>query len=127
MSALQSFVHARKSVVSVLLGDLVFSLWCTKRENELPAVPWVSGCFLSCFSLVGEPINKEAWQWFYEVVGEGRCTLVDTWWQTGKRQPWEAQGTLTIGRLLVGREGLTHFSLIQQVCQKTPPGIWISF
>uniref|UniRef100_A0A8C3MVX6 Acetyl-coenzyme A synthetase n=1 Tax=Geospiza parvula TaxID=87175 RepID=A0A8C3MVX6_GEOPR len=31
---------------------------------------------------VGEPINKEAWQWFYQVVGEGRCTLVDTWWQT---------------------------------------------
>ncbi|XP_059696766.1 acetyl-coenzyme A synthetase 2-like, mitochondrial isoform X2 [Haemorhous mexicanus] len=32
---------------------------------------------------VGEPINKEAWQWFYQVVGEGRCALVDTWWQTG--------------------------------------------
>uniref|UniRef100_A0A8B9M6Y3 Acetyl-coenzyme A synthetase n=1 Tax=Accipiter nisus TaxID=211598 RepID=A0A8B9M6Y3_9AVES len=31
---------------------------------------------------VGEPINNEAWQWFYHVVGEGRCTLVDTWWQT---------------------------------------------
>jgi len=36
---------------------------------------------------VGEPINNEAWQWFYHVVGEGRCTLVDTWWQTGKRHP----------------------------------------
>ncbi|KAG7266210.1 hypothetical protein CRUP_026932, partial [Coryphaenoides rupestris] len=31
---------------------------------------------------VGEPINHEAWDWFYHVVGEGRCPLVDTWWQT---------------------------------------------
>nr|XP_033792420.1 acetyl-coenzyme A synthetase 2-like, mitochondrial isoform X2 [Geotrypetes seraphini] len=31
---------------------------------------------------VGEPINHEAWEWFYKVVGENRCTLVDTWWQT---------------------------------------------
>ena len=31
---------------------------------------------------VGEPINPEAWRWLYDVVGEGRCALVDTWWQT---------------------------------------------
>lgn len=31
---------------------------------------------------VGEPINPEAWDWFYHVVGEGRCPIVDTWWQT---------------------------------------------
>jgi len=31
---------------------------------------------------VGEPINPEAWEWFYSVVGEGRCPIVDTWWQT---------------------------------------------
>ena len=31
---------------------------------------------------VGEPINPEAWRWFYEVVGEERCSIVDTWWQT---------------------------------------------
>ncbi|KAF4084536.1 hypothetical protein AMELA_G00129750 [Ameiurus melas] len=31
---------------------------------------------------VGEPINHEAWDWFYKVVGERRCPLVDTWWQT---------------------------------------------
>ncbi|KAJ7413905.1 Acetyl-coenzyme A synthetase 2-like, mitochondrial [Willisornis vidua] len=37
---------------------------------------------LKTLGSVGEPINKEAWQWFYQVVGEGRCTLVDTWWQT---------------------------------------------
>jgi acetyl-CoA synthetase len=31
---------------------------------------------------VGEPINPEAWLWYYRVVGEGRCQIVDTWWQT---------------------------------------------
>ena len=33
---------------------------------------------------VGEPINREAWEWFHRVVGGGRCPLVDTWWQTGE-------------------------------------------
>ncbi len=31
---------------------------------------------------VGEPINPEAWRWYYEVVGESRCPVIDTWWQT---------------------------------------------
>jgi acetyl-CoA synthetase len=31
---------------------------------------------------VGEPINPEAWEWYYHVVGGGRCPIVDTWWQT---------------------------------------------
>ena len=31
---------------------------------------------------VGEPINPEAWEWYYHVVGEGRSPIVDTWWQT---------------------------------------------
>ena len=31
---------------------------------------------------VGEPINPEAWRWYFEVVGEGRCPVIDTWWQT---------------------------------------------
>ena len=31
---------------------------------------------------VGEPINPEAWEWYYHVVGDGRCPIVDTWWQT---------------------------------------------
>ncbi len=37
---------------------------------------------LRVLGTVGEPINPEAWQWFHEVVGNGRCPLVDTWWQT---------------------------------------------
>ncbi len=31
---------------------------------------------------VGEPLNPEAWKWYYELIGRGQCTIVDTWWQT---------------------------------------------
>ena len=37
---------------------------------------------LRLLGTVGEPINPEAWQWYHGVVGEGRCPVVDTWWQT---------------------------------------------
>jgi acetyl-CoA synthetase len=37
---------------------------------------------LRLLGTVGEPINPEAWRWYHEVVGEGRCPVVDTWWQT---------------------------------------------
>tara|TARA_R110001583_G_scaffold161800_4_gene313996 strand:+ start:196 stop:2139 length:1944 start_codon:yes stop_codon:yes gene_type:complete len=45
----------------------------------------VEKCDLSSLRLlgsVGEPINPEAWQWYYEIVGKGNCPVVDTWWQT---------------------------------------------
>ncbi|MBK9795056.1 MAG: acetate--CoA ligase [Holophagaceae bacterium] len=37
---------------------------------------------LRILGTVGEPINPEVWRWYHDVVGEGRCTIVDTWWQT---------------------------------------------
>ena len=37
---------------------------------------------LKTLGTVGEPINPEAWMWYHEVVGEGRCPIIDTWWQT---------------------------------------------
>ena len=37
---------------------------------------------LKLLGTVGEPINPEAWRWYHEVVGEGRCPIIDTWWQT---------------------------------------------
>jgi len=37
---------------------------------------------LRVLGTVGEPINPEAWRWYYEVVGDSRCPIVDTWWQT---------------------------------------------
>ncbi|GGO95929.1 acetate--CoA ligase [Stakelama pacifica] len=37
---------------------------------------------LRVLGTVGEPINPEAWRWYYNVVGDGRCPIIDTWWQT---------------------------------------------
>ena len=37
---------------------------------------------LRLLGTVGEPINPEAWRWYHQVVGEGRCPIIDTWWQT---------------------------------------------
>ena len=51
------------------------------REGEAP-VKKTSRQSLRILGSVGEPINPEAWEWYYHIVGEGRCPIVDTWWQT---------------------------------------------
>jgi acetyl-CoA synthetase len=51
------------------------------REGEEP-VKRTSRKSLRLLGSVGEPINPEAWLWFHRVVGEDRCPIVDTWWQT---------------------------------------------
>ena len=51
------------------------------REGDEP-VQQTSRKSLRLLGSVGEPINPEAWEWYYNVVGEGRCPIVDTWWQT---------------------------------------------
>ncbi|MFO7304127.1 MAG: acetate--CoA ligase [Gammaproteobacteria bacterium] len=51
------------------------------REGELPVRQW-SRKSLRLLGTVGEPINPEAWEWYHRVVGDGRCPIVDTWWQT---------------------------------------------
>jgi len=51
------------------------------REGDAP-VKKHSRRSLKLLGTVGEPINPEAWEWYYHVVGEGRCPIVDTWWQT---------------------------------------------
>jgi len=45
-------------------------------------VKQTSRASLRLLGSVGEPINPEAWEWYHGVVGEGRCPIVDTWWQT---------------------------------------------
>jgi acetyl-CoA synthetase len=45
-------------------------------------VKQTSRASLKLLGTVGEPINPEAWEWYYHVVGDGRCPIVDTWWQT---------------------------------------------
>ena len=51
------------------------------REGEAP-VKKTQRTSLRLLGSVGEPINPEAWEWYYHVVGDGRCPIVDTWWQT---------------------------------------------
>jgi len=51
------------------------------REGNEP-VTRTSRKSLRLLGTVGEPINPEAWEWYHRVVGEGRCPIVDTWWQT---------------------------------------------
>jgi len=51
------------------------------REGDAP-VKRTSRASLRLLGSVGEPINPEAWRWYYEVVGDSRCPIVDTWWQT---------------------------------------------
>ena len=51
------------------------------REGDAP-VRSTSRASLRVLGSVGEPINPEAWLWYHSVVGDGRCPIVDTWWQT---------------------------------------------
>lgn len=59
------------------------------REGEGP-VSKTSRKSIRLLGTVGEPINPEAWEWYFHVVGEARCPIVDTWWQT------ETGGTLIV-------------------------------
>ena len=59
------------------------------REGEGP-VKKAHRRSLRLLGTVGEPINPEAWEWYFHVVGDGRCPIVDTWWQT------ETGGTLIV-------------------------------
>jgi acetyl-CoA synthetase len=59
------------------------------REGEGP-VKKTRRTSIRLLGTVGEPINPEAWEWYFHVVGEGRCPIVDTWWQT------ETGGTLIV-------------------------------
>jgi len=75
--------------------------WSIKNHNQKAAVQsgccllikisvelvgdWVarhSRASLKLLGTVGEPINPEAWEWYHRVVGDGRCPIIDTWWQT---------------------------------------------
>jgi acetyl-CoA synthetase len=51
-----------------------------KQGSEIPAAHDLSS--LRLLGSVGEPINPEAWMWYHEVIGQQRCPIVDTWWQT---------------------------------------------
>jgi acetyl-CoA synthetase len=74
---------------------------------------------------VGEPINPEAWVWYYEHIGQKRCPVVDTWWQT---ETGAIMMTTLPGaqRMKPGATGLPFFGVVPEVVtqagDKVPPG-----
>ena len=78
--------HGRFWETCARLGVTIFytaptALRALMREGDA----WVNAHDRSGIRLlgtVGEPINPEAWEWYHRVVGDGRCPIVDTWWQT---------------------------------------------
>ena len=79
-----------------------------KAGGDLPKEYDLSS--LRILGSVGEPINPEAWRWYHETVGGGRCPIVDTWWQTE-----------TGGHMITPLPGVT--SLKPGSCQSPLPGI----
>ena len=51
------------------------------KEGDEP-VKSTSRKSIRILGTVGEPINPEAWMWYFNIVGEKKCPIVDTWWQT---------------------------------------------
>jgi acetyl-CoA synthetase len=66
---------------------------------------------------VGEPINPEAWVWYYEVVGGGRCPIVDTWWQTetGGHMITPIPGAM---RMKPGSAALPFFGVVPKIVRQ---------
>lgn len=62
--------YTAPTAIRALMGQGDDFVTCTSRKS------------LRVLGTVGEPINPEAWQWYYNIIGEGRCPIVDTWWQT---------------------------------------------
>ena len=62
--------YTAPTALRALMGQGDDFVTCTSRKS------------LRVLGTVGEPINPEAWQWYHHVVGDARCPIVDTWWQT---------------------------------------------
>ncbi len=78
------------------------------REGEAP-VQKFSRKSLRLLGSVGEPINPEAWNWYHRVVGDSRCAIVDTWWQT------ETGGILisAVSKEVAGKSAKTHPEILK--------------
>lgn len=81
-----------------------------KAGGDLPKNHNLSS--LRLLGTVGEPINPEAWMWYYNEIGGGQCPIVDTWWQTE-----------TGAHILAPMPGIT--SLIPGSCTRAIPGIFV--
>jgi acetyl-CoA synthetase len=80
-----SIFYTAPTAIRALMGEGKAPVEATSRKS------------LRLLGTVGEPINPEAWEWYFHVVGEGRCPIVDTWWQTE-----------TGGAMIVPLPGTTH-------------------
>jgi len=72
-------------VVEKFKINIVYTAPTAIRAIAKEGDKWPNGRDLSSIRLlgsVGEPINPEAWMWYYNVIGKGNCPIVDTWWQT---------------------------------------------
>ncbi len=65
-----SVFYTAPTAIRSLMREGAQPVWSTNRSS------------LRLLGTVGEPINPEAWEWYYEIVGDERCPIVDTWWQT---------------------------------------------
>lgn len=79
------FVHCYSGLHLVCLSAVVYLSICLSRAlmrfgSDLPGKFDLSS--LRILGSVGEPINPEAWRWYFSVIGQNRCTIVDTYWQT---------------------------------------------
>ena len=68
-------------VLATILYTSPTALRSLMREGDAP-VKRTSRASIRVLGTVGEPINPHVWRWYHDVVGEGRCPIVDTWWQT---------------------------------------------
>lgn len=90
------------------------------KSTPLVSALWSLLTLLSRMVAVGEPINHEAWEWLHRVVGDGRCTLVDTWWQTGEpvhRGRLSPMGAWHLGR---GARGCCCSAALTPGCEGFP-------
>jgi acetyl-CoA synthetase len=72
-------------VIDDLKATIFYTAPTALRAVAREGNSWLEGssrASLRILGTVGEPINPEVWTWYHDVVGEGRCAIVDTWWQT---------------------------------------------
>lgn len=72
-------IIAKYAVTILYTAPTLIRTWM-KWGDEFPNAHDLTS--LRLLGSVGEPINPEAWMWYYEIIGGGRCPIVDTWWQT---------------------------------------------
>jgi len=80
---------------------------------------------LRLLACAGEPLNPEAWRWFYEVIGGGRCPIIDNWWQTETSRPMISNFSsmpMKPGSCALPAPGVA-LDILDEQGQSVPPGV----